>query len=71
MAERLSRQELYDRVWSEPMRTLAAGFGISDVALKKTCARAHIPTPDRGYWAEKEAGKPTRQVALPPARHGR
>lgn len=66
MAERLSRRELYDRVWSEPMRTLASRFSISDVALKKTCARMQIPTPDRGYWAKREAGKPTRQVPLPP-----
>jgi hypothetical protein len=40
-------------------------FGISDVALKKTCARAAIPTPDRGYWAKKEARKKTFQAALP------
>jgi hypothetical protein len=70
MADRLSREELYNRVWSEPMRTLAAGFGISDVALKKTCARADIPTPDRGHWARKEAGKPTRQIPLPPRAPG-
>ena len=65
MAERLSRKELYDLVWSEPLRTLCSRFGISDVALKKTCARSEIPTPDRGYWAKKDAGKPTFQVALP------
>jgi hypothetical protein len=65
MAERLSRKKLYDLVWSEPMRNLSARFGISDVALKKTCARAIIPTPDRGHWAKKEAGKETFQVALP------
>jgi hypothetical protein len=47
------------------MKTLAARFGISDVALKKTCARAEIPTPDRGYWAKKEAGKNPMQQALP------
>jgi hypothetical protein len=47
------------------MKTLSARFGISDVALKKTCARAEIPTPDRGYWAKKEAGKSATQVALP------
>jgi hypothetical protein len=38
---------------------------MSDVALKKTCARAGIPTPDRGYWAKKEAGKETFQAVLP------
>jgi len=65
MAERLSRKTLYDLVWSEPMKTLSARFGISDVALKKTCARAGIPTPDRGYWAKKEAGKETFQATLP------
>jgi hypothetical protein len=65
MAERLSRKELYDLVWSEPLRTLSSRFGISDVALKKTCARAEIPTPERGYWAKKDAEKPTFQVVLP------
>jgi hypothetical protein len=65
MRRQLSRQQLYDLVWSTPMRTLAAQFGISDVGLKKTCYRAVIPTPDRGHWAKKEAGKKTFQVALP------
>jgi len=44
-------------VWSELMMTLSARFRISEVALKKTCARAGIPTPERGYWAKKDAGK--------------
>ena len=47
------------------MRTLAARFGISDVALKKICAKANIPTPDRGYWAKKEVGKDVTQESLP------
>lgn len=65
MAKRLSRKELYALVWSEPMKTLSVRFGISDVALKKTCARSEIPTPDRGYWAKKEAGKSALQALLP------
>ena len=64
MVQRLSRKELYDLVWSEPMKNLAVRFGISDVALKKTCARAEIPTPERGYWARKEAGKSTYRPTL-------
>jgi hypothetical protein len=64
MAKQLSRAELYALVWSEPMKILSARFGISDVALKKTCVRAEIPTPDRGYWAKKEAGKSTLQDAI-------
>jgi hypothetical protein len=61
-----TRKELYDLVWSQPMKTVAAGVGISDVALAKKCRKANIPVPNRGYWARKQAGKPTIQIALPP-----
>ena len=36
---------MYDLVWSRPMTKVAEEFGISDVALKKTC------------WAQKQVGK--------------
>jgi len=65
MAKRLSRKELYELVWSEPMKVLAPRFGISDIALRKTCARAEIPTPGPGHWAKKAAGKTASPVALP------
>jgi hypothetical protein len=48
------------------MRTVAASIGISDVALAKQCKKANIPVPNRGYWARRQAGKSTVQVALPP-----
>jgi hypothetical protein len=66
MSERLSRLQLYELVWTDPMSTLARRFGISDVALKKVCAKAHVPVPPRGHWAKKQAGKKTCQVPLPP-----
>src|SRR3569833_3165076 len=65
MPERLSRLQLYETVWSQPLIVLARRFNISDVALKKTCARFDIPVPARGYWAKLQAGKSTTKVALP------
>ena len=47
------------------MTAVAGRYGISDVAFKKKCAKAGIPTPDRGYWAKKQAGKPTTRNPLP------
>src|SRR5208337_2792418 len=41
----LSREELYERVWSEPMRTIAPEFGLSDVGLAKICKKHRIPRP--------------------------
>ena len=62
----LTRQALYELVWSKPMKTLAAEHGISDVGLKKVCAKAAIPVPERGYWAKRAADRPTRQPPLGP-----
>src|SRR2546430_8319588 len=62
---RISREELYERVWTEPVRTVAKRFGVSDVTLAKDCKRLKIPLPGRGYWAKKAAGKNVPRIALP------
>ena len=64
MNAEFTRRELYDLVWSQPMKTIAAEVGISDVALAKQCKKADIPVPNRGYWAQKQAGKPTNPGRL-------
>src|SRR5258708_9810382 len=57
MGRKFTRQELYDLVWSQPMKTVSASVGVSDVALAKACRKAQIPVPERGYWAKKQACK--------------
>jgi len=61
----LTRAELHDQVWTEPIQTLAARYGLSGVGLAKTCRRMNIPVPGRGYWAKKAARQPARRVPLP------
>lgn len=68
---KLSRGELYERVWQTPMRTLAKEFQISDVGLKKICARHDVPTPGLGYWAKVAHGKKVTQTKLPPKASGK
>ncbi len=65
MAHLITRQALYDLVWSKPMTKAAADFEISDVALRKICVKHNIPTPPLGYWAKKAAGKKVSQPSLP------
>lgn len=63
----LTRQDLYDRVWTEPIRTVALSLEVSDVGLAKACRVASVPVPPRGYWAKLQHGKPTSpRPPLPP-----
>lgn len=62
----VTRQALYDQVWSTPMTKLAKEYGISDVALAKICKKLNVPYPWRGYWRRKETGKSIKQLSLPP-----
>jgi hypothetical protein len=63
----LSREELYEKVWSKSGIKLSAEFGISDVAITKRCRKLNIPRPPRGYWAKIEAGQRPKRSPLPPA----
>lgn len=61
----LTREELYQAVWSQPMIRLAVQYGITGTGLAKICARLNVPCPPRGYWAKKAVGKPVVQYRLP------
>src|SRR5258708_36681375 len=64
------RSELYQQVWAEPVREVAKRYGVSDVALAKTCCKLAVPLPGVGYWTRKRAGRKIRQTPLPPAPEG-
>ncbi|WP_156466988.1 MULTISPECIES: TetR/AcrR family transcriptional regulator [unclassified Phenylobacterium] len=66
VARTLTREELYDRVWTRPMSACAADFGIGAYALTKFCERAAIPYPGRGYWSKVYAGRADPRPPLPP-----
>jgi len=62
----LTREELYEKVWSAPTTQVAAEFGISDVALAKRCKKLNVPKPSLGYWAKVAAGQNPEKVPLSP-----
>jgi AcrR family transcriptional regulator len=61
----LTREELFDRVWSKPMSVLAREFGMTGNALAKICSRMHVPYPSRGHWVKVAAGNVPARPALP------
>jgi hypothetical protein len=66
VGHRFTRRELYDLVWSEPVRALAQRFQLSDVGFAKICRKAGIPRPPRGFWAKLAAGKRVSTIPFPP-----
>jgi hypothetical protein len=63
----LTRQELYDLVWSVPIRKLAKQYGMSDRGFAKACQRHLVPVPGRGHWAKVAAGLKSKRTPLPVA----
>jgi hypothetical protein len=62
---RFTREELYEKVWSKPMSSLAKEWGISDVGLAKICRRYNIPRPGLGHRARKQHDYNPIQPPLP------
>lgn len=65
MRVELTRQELYELVWSKPMLHVAKELGISDRGLAKRCNRHDIPIPGLGYWRRVECGQALDRIPLP------
>jgi len=66
----ISREELYELIWSNPMTKAAAQFKVSNTYLARICSLLHVPKPPRGYWAKRAVGKAPPQTPLPEARPG-
>ncbi len=60
-----NRDELYEDVWNQPLTALVPKYGVSAVAIGKTCRKLQVPLPGRGYWAKKAHGHSVVRKALP------
>jgi hypothetical protein len=65
---KMRREELYEKVWTTPIRKLAPDFGLSDVGLAKICKKHEIPRPGLGYWRRVELGQKPPRTPLPPVK---
>lgn len=66
----VSREELYELVWSVPMIKVALKFNVSGSYMARVCSALHVPRPERGYWAKLAVGKAPDKALLPDAQPG-
>ncbi|WP_298391534.1 hypothetical protein [Flavobacterium sp.] len=61
----LTRQELYDLVWENPLSKLAKKYNLSDNGLRKVCKKLDVPLPKNGYWQKIQYNKKVSKEKLP------
>ncbi|MFV5703338.1 hypothetical protein ACM55F_15830 [Flavobacterium sp. XS2P12] len=61
----LTRKELYDLVWENPLSKLAKKYNLSDNGLRKVCKRLDIPLPKNGHWQKIQFNKKVIIEKLP------
>lgn len=66
----ISREELYQLVWSKPMTKVAEQFGVSGSYMTRVCTMLNVPRPGVGYWAKLAFDKAPPPTPLPEARPG-
>lgn len=62
----MTKEELYDLVWSQPMTKLAGSLRLSDVGLRKKCKKLNIPLPPQGYILRSPNRQQGQRPPLPP-----
>lgn len=66
----VTRESLYEQVWSVPMTKIGERYGVSSSYLARVFTSLNIPRPPVGYWAQVAAGKAKARPLLPESRPG-
>lgn len=61
----ITRQNLYELVWTKPLSVLAKEYQISDNGLRKICKKMQIPLPPMGHWQKVRSGIHVKRIKLP------
>ena len=57
MINKIKRSELYDLVWSTPLKNIQEDLGLSYSQIKNICKEYRIPLPENGFWTKKAFNK--------------
>lgn len=66
----VTREKLYNEIWTEPITKVSKRYGVSDSYLIRILKSLNIPRPPRGYWATVAAGIHPEKPPLPVAKLG-
>ena len=65
LKDSVTREELYQMIWEEPVTKIAKAYGISNNAIRKKCKKMNVPLPPLGYWSKVQHGYKPKIIKLP------
>ena len=61
----LTREEMYEKVWTEPVTAIARSYSVRDHEIISLCDKNNIPRPPTGYWSRLRHGYRIDRPPLP------
>lgn len=61
----LNRKQLYQKVWSVPIKEICQEYDIDENGLETICRRLNVPVPETSHWKRIATGKKTNTLPLP------
>jgi hypothetical protein len=62
----ITRQQLYNIVWSTPLSKLTQQYALSNEGIKKICKQFEIPMPQNGFWLKLKYNKKVKIEKVTP-----
>ncbi len=64
-ANQITREELFDAVWTKPIKSLAAEWNTTYARIIEACQKLGVPRPGQGHWQLVARGQILERDALP------
>ncbi|HEX3799692.1 MAG TPA: hypothetical protein VH413_13425 [Verrucomicrobiae bacterium] len=64
-SKRISRQELYEKIWIAPLKKVAEELETTYAELARLCDQLNVPKPAHGHWQRLKLGLPIEVFSLP------
>ena len=58
----ITRQELYEKIWKNPLKQVAEALGTNYIELVQACEQLKVPRPSQGHWQRLKLGLPIESL---------
>ena len=60
----ITRQELYEKIWKNPLKQVAEELGTNYIELVQASEQLKVPRPSQGHWQRLKLGLPIESIPL-------